>query len=152
MIFPKSPINLTGGWTFLSSGNFFFKNNQESKKFFQKVLERNLEEVKMWWSKDKYGIFTKGDQDRIVYELVNNEDTMSKTSIVDYEIFNTRPYHYKKIDDHFLVHFAGVGPKIEAIQKFQYDFGFSDTALVSSKYDNIVNQIKTSLFNKLNTK
>ena len=152
MIFPKSPINLSGGWTFLSSGNFFFKNNKELKKFFQKVLDRNLEEVKNWWSHDKFGIFTKGDQDRIVYELVNNEDTMLKTSIVDYEIFNTRPYHFNKIDDHFLVHFAGVGPKAEAIQKFQYDFGFSDSALVSSRYDDIVNQIKTSLFDKLNSK
>ena len=92
------PINLTGGWTFLSSGNFF-KNNQESK-IFSKVLERNLEEVKKWWSKDKYGIFTKGDQDRIVYELVNNEDTMSKTSIVDMK-FLIKAISYKKIDDHF---------------------------------------------------
>lgn len=152
MIFPKSPINLSGGWTFLSSGNFFFKNNNESKEFFQKVLDRNIEEVKKWWSHDKYGIFTKGDQDRIVYELMNNEDIMSKTSIVNYEIFNTRPYHFKKIDDHFLVHFAGVGPKPEAIQKFQHDFGFSDTALIPSRYEDIIKQIKASISKKLNTK
>ena len=145
MIFPKSPINPNGGWTFLTSGSFFFKNNLEVKNFFQKVLTQNIEKVKNWWDFDKYGIFTNGDQDRIVYELVKDEDLMSKITLVDYEIFNTRPYHFKKINDHFLVHFAGNG-KAKAIHKFKLDFGFNDNSLVPLKYEKIANKIKESLF------
>tara|TARA_B100001175_G_scaffold287849_1_gene270588 strand:+ start:154 stop:849 length:696 start_codon:yes stop_codon:yes gene_type:complete len=144
MIFPKSPVNPNGGWTFLTSGSFFFKNNQEVKNFFQKVLVRNIEEVKNWWDFNKYGIFTNGDQDRIVYELVKDEDLMSKIALVNYEIFNTRPYHFKKINDHFLVHFAG-NNKAKAIQKFKLDFSFNDTSLVPIKYEKIANKIKESL-------
>ena len=143
MIFPKSPVNPNGGWTFLTSGSFFFKNNLEVKSFFQKVLARNIGEVKNWWDFNKYGIFTNGDQDRIVFELVKDEDLMSKILLVDYEIFNTRPYHFKEINDHFLVHFAG-NDKVKAIQKFKLDFGFNDTSLVPIKYEKIANKIKES--------
>jgi len=108
-------------------------------------LTQNIEKVKNWWDFDKYGIFTNGDQDRIVYELVKDEDLMSKITLVDYEIFNTRPYHFKKINDHFLVHFAGNG-KAKAIHKFKLDFGFNDNSLVPIKYEKIANKIKESLF------
>ena len=52
MIFPKSPINPNGGWTFLTSGSFFFKNNLEVKNFFQKVLTQNIEKVKNYYLKN----------------------------------------------------------------------------------------------------
>ena len=144
MIFPKSPVNPNGGWTFLTSGSFFFRNNLEVKKFFQRVLLRNIEEVKNWWDFNKYGIFTNGDQDRIVFELVKDDNLMSKIALVNYEIFNTRPYHFKKFNDYFLVHFAG-NDKANAIQKFKLDFNFNDTSLVPTKYEEIAYKIKERL-------
>lgn len=139
MIFAKSPINLNEKWTYLSSGNFFFKNTQEIKMFFYKVLIRDINEVKKWWDEEKFGIFTNGDQDRIIYELMIDNELQTKTEIVPFEKFNTRPYHFVKSSDHFLVHFAGAGDKHLAIKEFKNKFNFQSDALVPDQYIELEN-------------
>lgn len=130
LIFAESPVNLNEKWTYLSSGNFFFKNTQEIKEYFNKVLIRDIDQVKEWWNESKFGIFTNGDQDRIVYELIADKKLQDYTEIVSFEKFNTRPYHFKNYDDHFLVHFAGVGKKHTAIKEFKDKFNFQSETLV----------------------
>ena len=129
-VFPKSPINPQGLWTFLSSGNFFFKNNTIVKDFFTQVLNRDINQVKSWWDPTTLGKFTNGDQDRIVFELLNDEKILKKTLITNYELFNTRPYHFNDLRDHFLVHFAGVGDKNESIALFKETFSLPSLSLV----------------------
>lgn len=131
LIFPKSPVNPLGGWTFLSSGNFFFRSTRETHEFFQRVLATDLSQVKAWWDAEKYGMFTNGDQDKIVWNLIEGEAMRDFYAVVPYETFNTRPYHFSSPTDFFLVHFAVLGiSKEEAIRQFQVKFQYGDDSLV----------------------
>ena len=128
LVFPKSPINPEGGWTFISAGNFFFKNTKEVHDFFTKVLNTDISLVKDWWT-DDLGMFTNGDQDKIVYNL-KQTSMLEHTKIVGWEPFNARPYHFKESEDYFLVHFATPGiSKEDSIKEFQDKFGFKDSSL-----------------------
>jgi hypothetical protein len=131
LIFPASPVNPLGGWTFLSSGNFFFRSTRETHEFFQRVLTTDLRQVEAWWDAEKYGMFTNGDQDKIVWNLIQGEATRDVHAIVPYETFNTRPYHFSSPTDFFLVHFAVPGiSKQDAIKQFQLKFRYEDDSLV----------------------
>jgi hypothetical protein len=131
LIFPKSPVNPLGGWTFLSSGNFFFRSTQEAHAFFRRVLETQLSEVKEWWDDREFGMFTNGDQDKIVWNLIHDEEIRARTDLISYEVFNTRPYHFSSPTDFFLVHFAVPGvAKEESIKLFQARFNYEDDALL----------------------
>lgn len=132
MVFANSPINPKGGWTFLSSGNFFFKNTQRVHDFFQSALDSDLVMIRQWWDADKYGMFTKGDQDKIVYQLVQQPEMMERTKIVGYDTFNWRPYHFHTShDEHFLSHFAVPGvTKLDAIEEFRSRWNFPDSSLI----------------------
>jgi hypothetical protein len=128
LLFPKSPINPNGEWTFISSGNFFFKNNKDVHDFFKMVLNTNIDDVKQWWT-DDLGMFTYGDQDKIVYNL-KKTNMLSNTKIVGWELFNARPYHFKNANDYFLVHFATPGiSKEDSILNFKNKFNFQDLSL-----------------------
>jgi hypothetical protein len=127
-LFPKSPINPLGGWTFISAGNFFFKNNLLVHSFLSKVVNTDINIVKDWWTED-LGMFTNGDQDKIVYNL-KQTNMIEHTEIVGWELFNARPYHFTKPDDYFLVHFATPGiTKEDSINNFKNRFGFQDSSL-----------------------
>jgi hypothetical protein len=128
LLFPKSPINPNGEWTFISSGNFFFKNNKIVHDFFKMVLNTNIDDVKRWWT-DDLGMFTYGDQDKIVYNL-KETNMLNNTEIVGWELFNARPYHFKNSNDYFLVHFATPGiSKEDSILSFKNKFNFQDLSL-----------------------
>jgi galactosyl transferase GMA12/MNN10 family len=133
MIFPKSPINPQGGWTHLSSGNFFFKRTQFVHDFFAEALQLDLMMIRNWWNADKYGMFTKGDQDKIVYELAHSWRMRKATKIVPFDTFNFRPYHFvHSAEENFLVHFATPGiSKDDSITEFQAGFGFADRSLLA---------------------
>lgn len=131
LIFPKSPVNPSGGWTFLSSGNFFFRSTHDTHAFFRKVLDTELSRVKEWWDERAYGMFTAGDQDKIVWNLMHDEAIRARTDLIGYEEFNTRPYHFTAATDFFLVHFAVPGiSKEESIRQFKARFDFADDALL----------------------
>jgi hypothetical protein len=136
MIFPKSPTNTSGGWTYLSSGNFFFRSVPAVHEFFKSVIQIDIAIVKRWWSNKRYGIFTRGDQDRIVYCLENNNDISMKTVLIPWDIFNFRPHHFEtSASEHFLVHFAvSKISKLDALRAFQQRFGFTDDTLVPHKF------------------
>jgi hypothetical protein len=130
-VFAKSPINPKGGWTYLSSGNFFFKSSKKVHRFLKSVLASDLLEIKEWWNPETLGLFTKGDQDKIVYQLFKQPRIMKRTSILPYDTFNFRPYHFEKsFNEHFLSHFAVPGvAKVESIEEFRARFNFPDSSL-----------------------
>lgn len=130
-IFCASPVN-DGRWTYLSSGNFFIKNTASSTKLLQQVLNTSLEKVETWWDVEKFGDFTRGDQDVIVYCLQHSRDASYK--ILEYSAFNSRPYHFiNRCDEHFLVHFTGHKKQLMATQ-FAKRFQIEDHLTVNNTY------------------
>jgi hypothetical protein len=129
LVIGSSPVNPQGGWTFISSGQFFIRNNACSKAFLHDILTTSVETARQWWNPSLYGMFTNGDQDSMVYILVT-QNLLERTKIVPFQAFNARPYHYgERIDDYFLVHFPGVPDKQEAVSAFGARFRLDDTLI-----------------------
>ncbi|CAM4263137.1 hypothetical protein COAQ111491_13785 [Comamonas aquatilis] len=95
-------------FTRISSGQFLLRNTALSKKFIEAALSTDLREVQKWWKSD-LGMFTKGDQDAMVYLLESNPQYAAPFfSILDHHNFNNREFEFKQcLDEHFLVHFTG---------------------------------------------
>ena len=134
LIFCNSPVNPSGGWTHISSGNFFIKNTSKNKEWLRQVLKGDLRKIEKHWDEERNGLFTNGDQDIMVDLLQNNKlfNRSGYCKIVDYTKFNTRPYHVKKKpSEHFLVHFTG-NEKFQQSLDFAKSFGLSP-ALIPEK-------------------
>jgi hypothetical protein len=131
LIFPRSPINPIGGWTAISSGNFFFKKTHLTHKFFQAALETDLSVVRNWWVEETFGMFTNGDQDKMMYQIEHLDVVKKVTQIVAYNQFNFRPYHFVKSSaENFLVHFAVPNQtKKQSFEEFKDKWGFCDDSL-----------------------
>jgi hypothetical protein len=126
-IFCNSPVN-RGMWTYLSSGNFFIHSCSGSRELIDACLRTNLEEVERWWNIDKYGLFTNGDQDTIVYQIESTPRFADGCLRVEYTRFNTRPFHFEHHQQHFLVHFTNVPDmsKREQMRVFAARFGLNE--------------------------
>lgn len=140
LIFCKSPINRDKDgneiWTYLSSGNFFIRNTPLTRQFFAACYDVSLETVKKWWDPEKYGFFTNGDQDVMVYLLHQDERFNHPRfhTLLPYEAFNTRPFHFKeKADEHFLVHFTGPNKHQQAVE-FGEKFGLSAALIPEQEF------------------
>lgn len=119
-IFCKSPINKEN-WTHISSGNFFIKNSPIAHKFLAELHNVDIERVEKWWDPKRFGVFTRGDQDAIVY-LLHMQRPVPEYTILDFNRFNNRPFHYKDdLGEHFIVHFTG-GNKRGQVQEFAKRF------------------------------
>lgn len=126
-IFCASPVNPAGGWTFLSSGNFFIRNDAHGRRLIQLALQTDLHEVQSWWDQETLGIFTHGDQDALVYNINENEEIGSRVAILDYQRFNTRPYHFDSASQHFLVHFTNLPKTTKEAQMADFCFRYNLT-------------------------
>lgn len=95
-------------FTKISSGQFLLKNTELSRSFIKDALSTDLREVQKWWRSD-LGMFTKGDQDAMVYLLESSKkysDPFFK--ILEHDYFNNRDFEFEKsLSEHFLVHFTG---------------------------------------------
>lgn len=122
-IFCKSPVN-EGQWTFLSSGNFFVRNTKTSRQLLESMHTVDLHKVRQWWDSDRFGTFTNGDQDVLVY-LLHTRTNPPNFVVLDYEAFNNRPFHYSgRLNEHFVVHFTGADKGKQAAtfaQKFDLE-------------------------------
>lgn len=96
--------------TFFSSGQFIVKSNELSKQFFKDVLKIELSFVKDWWTND-LGYFTNGDQDIMIYLLLEHEVYKNKMDLYDYKCFNSRCENLFDVDVHkpLILHFTGRG-------------------------------------------
>jgi hypothetical protein len=95
-------------FTRISSGQFLLRNTQTARRFIEDALATDLKEVQKWW-KSHLGMFTKGDQDALVY-LLDSQPSYAAPfcSILDHSHFNSRPFEFEhQLNDHFLVHFTG---------------------------------------------
>ncbi|TCL07347.1 hypothetical protein [Sodalis ligni] len=146
LVFCNSPINDKGEWTFLNSGVCFIRNTAFTRKLFEEIINTPIETVKQWWEKEKYGKFTNGDQDQIVYQLVNQNALEEKLLIREYFAFNARPVDFAtRPDEHFICHFCGFKDKILPIYKLRKKFNLNRFMLQSDTKE-IEKNYKYSLF------
>ena len=108
LVFCKSPVNPRGGWTWMSSGQFFIRNTPDMAALLDAVLHTDLAVVKEWWDPEAHGLFTNGDQDAFVYALQGPDPRWRERFVQQpADAFNNRPYHYEqRLDEHFICHFA----------------------------------------------
>lgn len=135
LIYCASPIN-NGIWTYISSGNFFLKNNRKTKAFLQAILDTPLEEVERNWDKERYGHYTIGDQDIMTHLLFTDKRFSGRNfhTVLPFEEFNTRPFHFKKsLNEHFLVHFTGK-EKYQQSLDFAKRFEMSPAIIPTKEY------------------
>ena len=129
LVFARSPVNPKGGWTWMSSGQFFIRRSPDTIALLDAVADTDLSVVKAWWDHDRYGLFTNGDQDALVYQLIGpagEERWRDRWLRLDWPSFNSRPYHYESsLDEHFVCHFAVPGgrPKHEVVAEFAARLG-----------------------------
>jgi hypothetical protein len=133
LIFCRSPVNLQGGWTYLSSGNFFIRNSKVSQELLSNAREELLPKIETWWDSSRFGMFTGGDQDVLVYLIMTEPRFQKATAILEYERFNTRPYHFNELKDHFLVHFTHQPDRSKADQMRDFAKLFSLSPFIVPK-------------------
>jgi galactosyl transferase GMA12/MNN10 family len=128
LIFGKSPVNLQGGWTYLTSGSFFIRNSQLSRELLSSTREDLLPTVEKWWDSNRFGIWCESEQDVLVYLIVTNSRFGKATALLEYQRFNTRPYHFHSEGmDHFLVHFTNQPNRSKPDQMHDFAKKFSLT-------------------------
>ena len=134
LVICASPINPEGGWTYVSFGQFLIRRTPAMVDLLRATLATDLEVVRRWWEPDRYGIFTNTDQDALVYQLARDDAPWAgRWRRLDWQAFNSRPYHYRKrLDEHFLCHFVvpWEHTKMGLIREFAERLG-TTTALVA---------------------
>ncbi|MCG8451367.1 MAG: putative nucleotide-diphospho-sugar transferase [Pirellulales bacterium] len=131
-VFCKSPVN-QGEWTYLSSGNFFARNSPRTHDVLNAILRTDLQTVENWWDRDSFGLFTNGDQDALVYQLLAGDHGATYTRL-PFHVFNTRSFHFERsAREHFLVHFTGNDKHLQSAA-FARRLGLS-TALLPADLD-----------------
>jgi hypothetical protein len=128
LVFCRSPVNPRGGWTWMSSGQFFLRRSLASLELLDDIASTDLDAVQRWWKPEEHGLFTNGDQDAFVYQLLGASVDRWRDRFLrlPWEAFNSRPYHYvERLDEHFLCHFAVPGgrPKADLVADFAARLG-----------------------------
>jgi hypothetical protein len=129
----KSPVNPEGRWSYLSSGQFFIRNCEESFAFLRTVRNVPPEVIKPWWDEQKVGLSTTGDQDAFVYTLLT-DNLLPRVRLMEYQTFNNRWYHYEeRLNEHLIVHFAGAEKQKRLdIANFAAKFGLDESLVPRS--------------------
>jgi hypothetical protein len=115
----------SGDFTVVNAGVVLMKNCPEALAFLQRCVDvqSHLSVLTGWWDPVKHGMYTHGDQDAWVYQILNTLDP-SQYVIVPHRQLNARQYHYgDRLDEHFICHFPGVSGKLGALRKFADRFG-----------------------------
>lgn len=87
--FCRSPITNDGDFVYLGSGQFFIRGGELGASFIDAVLAVDISEVNKWW-RPELGLFTRGDQDAIVYLLHEDDRFIDRAVIHPYTSFNSR--------------------------------------------------------------
>ena len=109
----KSPI--------VNSGIFLIKNTQKAFAFLDEILLTPLEQIKSCYNESKYGFWTNGDQDSIIY--ICDKNNWEGVKIINHNLMNSRIYEYtNSIEDHFILHLPGVKNKLLTLNSFARKF------------------------------
>lgn len=95
--------------TYLSSGQFILKCNDLSRLLLNKLINLPQKTVKEWWS-ENLGFYTNGDQDLLIYLLLNDPLFKDCFDLHNYKKFNSRIDNLTGTDSHkpLIIHFTGI--------------------------------------------
>ena len=122
-------------WTYISSGQFLIKSDERTKKFMLDIMKTNLFTVEEWWDESKYGYYTDGDQDAMVYLSLNKYKDIF--DIQDSAIFNSRVEELSKYSVN-LLHITGTVKKKKKALKQACAILNRDKHLIPVAYTGIV--------------
>jgi hypothetical protein len=106
-----SPDNKTVK-TVLNAGVLSLRRCDTSHSFLAKVLSAPFEEARRWWP-DEAGLSTGGDQDLVVYLLLNDVEFKDRYELHHYSLFNSRLRDLLDgTHDVFVLHHAGSDDKL----------------------------------------
>jgi hypothetical protein len=126
----KSPIDPSGGWTFLNSGVFFVRNCASGHRLLQEALCTPKAQVEANWRQDVFGLLAPGEQTHLIH-VMHRDNLLHGCVLHHWAQFNARPYHWPEgapADRYPVVHFAAAGSdRAEAIKAFGAQFGRDET-------------------------
>lgn len=125
----RGPLEPNGFFSFLNSGVMLLKNCPENIEMLRAMNDESLRHARAWWDESRFGVFTGGDQDIIIW-MLHERDWLKRARIVDHLELNSRTHHYtSSLDDAFICHFCGHWDKNLSIAEFAERFG-TNQALV----------------------
>ncbi|MBB2958494.1 hypothetical protein [Pseudoclavibacter helvolus] len=128
----SGPEEPNGFFSMLNSGVMLLKNCPENVEMLGNMNDESLARARAWWDDDKFGVFTGGDQDIIIW-MLHDRDWLPRTKIVNHRELNSRTHHYENsLDDAFICHFCGHWDKALSIAQFAERF-HTNQALVPSE-------------------
>ncbi len=126
-IYCRSPVN-RGIKTYLSAGNFLIRRCPEAFAFLIDCLNTTGEQSLEFWNEEEYGPYWGPyDQEAMIHQLKKCPRRLKQVVLLEYTRFNTRPFHFERADDHFLVHFTNEPgrTKLEQMADFTSRYGLS---------------------------
>lgn len=124
----EGPVEEGGVWSRINTGVMLVRNDPRSWKLLTESRAIDLGTVRDWWSDERDGIFTTGDQDAIWWTLRNYQELNDGHTIVGHRLLNSRPQHYgASLADATIVHFPGPGDKDLRIANFGHRFGMGQS-------------------------
>lgn len=128
----EGPVEEGGVWSRINTGVMLVRNDPRSWKLLAKSRTIDLDTVRDWWSDERDGIFTSGDQDTIWWTLRNNQELNEGHTIVGHRQLNSRAQHYgASLADATIVHFPGPGDKDLRIATFGQRFEMGQSLIPS---------------------
>lgn len=113
----------TGFWSRINTGVFAIKNCPEGELLLLSMHQTPIAKVEKWWSAERDGFFTRGDQDQMWY-ILNTSGLVEKTTILPHRQLNSRKHHYvASPKDAFIVHFCRCPSKELEVMQFGRRFG-----------------------------
>lgn len=123
VIAPSAEDELNGAWAAYNTGVFAVRNCAQGRELVGPLNAPNLDEVERWWDATRLGMFTRGDQDVLVW-FVESQGHRDSIRWVEPRGWNARPWHYtRSLKDAPVCHFPGHPDTSLAIHDFARRLG-----------------------------
>lgn len=133
VIAPSCDDELNGAWAAYNTGVFALRRTPEAESLLESMAHAPMAEIEAWWDADRLGMFTRGDQDALVWFMETNALSGS-IRWVDPLRWNARPWHFSVgLDDAPVCHFPGHPDKTLAITSFARRMGTDETLVRERK-------------------
>lgn len=125
LVIANGPTEPNGFWSVINTGVMLLRNDPRTWQMLDAMHAVDLDTVKGWWSEDKHGVFTGGDQDEMLWALTTL-GLLDQVLIVNHLELNSRGHYYEdSLHDAFVMHFCGHFDKPLGIARFarRFDIG-----------------------------
>ncbi len=120
---------LNGAWAAVNTGVMGWRNDERSLRLIELAWNAPMDEVEEWWDRERYGVFTRGDQDALYWGM-HTTDLHEGVHLVDPQRINSRPrYFTASSTDRTVCHFPGYPDKHVAVHEFARRFGLDGSLL-----------------------